>query len=108
MRIDTLKDTGLDGQRLEALRRANHVRVMRAALKRDLAAGRVELLDILSDPPEWLLTARVRDLVGSLKAFGPAKTQRCLTTLRLSDSTTIARLSDRQHELLVGYLKARQ
>ena len=46
-------------QRMEALQRANDVRVRRAQLKRDLKAGRASIETILLDPPEWVETAKV-------------------------------------------------
>src|SRR5205807_4432092 len=39
-------------QRMEALKRANDIRVRRARLKKDLKDGRVRIEQILSNPPE--------------------------------------------------------
>ena len=38
-------------QRMDALRRANDIRVKRAKLKKDLKDGRVQIEEILNDPP---------------------------------------------------------
>jgi hypothetical protein len=38
-------------QRLRALEQANEVRTARAKLKRELASGKIELVQILADPP---------------------------------------------------------
>jgi hypothetical protein len=38
-------------QRLRALEQANEVRTARAALKKELASGKLELVQILADPP---------------------------------------------------------
>ena len=39
-------------QRMEALQRANEIRTKRAALKRDLKAGRVSIHDLLLESPK--------------------------------------------------------
>jgi hypothetical protein len=50
-------------QRMDALRRANEVRALRAQLKRDLKAGRVSIGALLLDPPPFLETAKVFDML---------------------------------------------
>jgi hypothetical protein len=46
-------------QRMEALRRANAVRVERARLKRELKSGDVSAREVLTrEPPRYLMTAR--------------------------------------------------
>src|SRR5581483_4448429 len=50
-------------QRMEALQRANDIRSRRAQLKRDLKAGRQPIHELLLDPPDYLETAKVFDLL---------------------------------------------
>jgi len=50
-------------QRLVALQHANEVRSARAKLKKDLAAGKIQLAQILVQPPWYVRTARVRDIL---------------------------------------------
>ena len=50
-------------QRMEALKRANDIRVRRAQLKKDLKDGRVQIEEILLDPPEYVSTAKVFDML---------------------------------------------
>jgi hypothetical protein len=57
-------------QRMEALQRANDVRVRRAQLKRDLKAGREEIESIQLDPPGWVETAKVFDMLMAVPKFG--------------------------------------
>ena len=49
-------------QRMEALKRANDIRVKRAQLKKDLKSGDVSIEEILRDPPEFVSTAKVFDI----------------------------------------------
>ena len=50
-------------QRMEALQRANEIRTRRAQLKRDLKGGRQTIHDLLLEPPEYVETAKVFDIL---------------------------------------------
>jgi hypothetical protein len=88
-------------QRMEALNRANDVRIRRAQLKRDLKAGDAEITDVLADPPMYLLTAKVSDILMSVPKCGRVKVGRLLTIARVSSSKTVGGLSERQRSELV-------
>jgi hypothetical protein len=92
-------------QRMEALRRANEIRTRRADLKRELKAGRVKIHPLLLDPPEYLQTAKVFDLLLAVPKYGRVKVNRILTQCRISPSKTIGGLSERQRGELVSYLR---
>jgi S13-like protein len=92
-------------QRMEALRRANEIRTRRARLKRDLKAGRVKVHGLLLDPPEYLQTAKVFDLLLAVPKYGRVKANRILNQCRISPSKTIGGLSERQRNELVSYLR---
>jgi hypothetical protein len=88
-------------QRMDALRRANDVRVRRAQLKKDLKDGRVRIQTILGDPPEYVETAKVIDILMAVPKFGRVKAARFLNTCRISQSKTVGGLSDRQRAELI-------
>ena len=92
-------------QRLDALDRANDIRTRRAQLKRDLRAGRAQIFSLLLDPPGFLETAKVFDLLLAVPKYGRVKVNRVLTQCRISPSKTIGGLSERQRTELVSYLK---
>ncbi|MEA2445149.1 MAG: hypothetical protein QOJ12_2441 [Thermoleophilales bacterium] len=92
-------------QRMDALKRANEIRTQRARLKRDLKAGRTLIHGLLLDPPEWLATAKVFDLLLAVPKYGRVKVNRILTQCRISPSKTIGGLSERQRNELVSYLR---
>src|SRR5262245_20660592 len=94
-------------QRMEALKRANDIRVRRAQLKKDLKEGRVSIEVILSDPPEYVSTAKVFDMLMSVPKFGRVKAARLLNQCRISQSKTVGGLSERQRAELVGFLNGR-
>ena len=50
-------------QRMDALKRANDIRTARAKLKKDLKANRASINTILLDPPEYVMTAKVFDML---------------------------------------------
>ena len=92
-------------QRMEALQRANDVRVRRAQLKRDLKAGRTSIHDLLLNPPDYLETAKVFDMLLAVPKYGRVKVNKILVTCRISPSKTIGGLSERQRNELVSYLR---
>jgi hypothetical protein len=88
-------------QRMDALKRANDVRVRRARLKKDLKDGRVRIDQILHNPPEYVSTAKVIDILMAVPKFGRVKAARFLNTCRISQSKTVGGLSDRQRTELI-------
>jgi len=89
-------------QRMEALKRANDIRVRRAQLKRDLKDGRAQVEVILVNPPEYVETAKVFDILMAVPKFGRVKAARFLNQCRISQSKTVGGLSERQRTELIG------
>ncbi|TMM07781.1 MAG: hypothetical protein E6G02_00625 [Actinobacteria bacterium] len=89
-------------QRMEALKRANDIRVRRAQLKKDLKDGRAQIEEILLDPPEWVETAKVFDMLMAVPKLGRVKAARLLNSCRISQSKTVGGLSERQRAELVS------
>ena len=89
-------------QRMDALRRANDIRVQRAKLKRDLKEGRLRVEAVLEDPPDYVATAKVFDILMAVPKFGRVKASRFLNQCRISQSKTVGGLSERQRTELVG------
>lgn len=92
-------------QRMEALRRANNIRTKRAQLKRDLKGGKVNIHTLLLDPPDYVETAKVFDMLLAVPKYGRVKTNRILNQCRISPSKTIGGLSQRQRKELVSQLQ---
>src|SRR5436190_21509296 len=92
-------------QRLDALRKANEIRAGRAQLKKDLAAGRVQIVDVLARPPEFVETERVSVLLLAVPKYGRARVSRLLAKARISDSKRLAGLTDRQREQLIQHFQ---
>ena len=93
-------------QRMEALTRANEIRVARAQLKRDLKQRRVRIEQVIADPPDYVLTAKVYDMLVAVPRLGRVKVGRLLTQCRISQSKTVGGLSERQRSELLDMFRA--
>jgi hypothetical protein len=92
-------------QRMDALGKANEIRTRRAQLKRDLKSGRMSIHKLLLQPPEWIETAKVLDMLLAVPKYGRVKANKILTQCRISPSKTIGGLSERQRTELVQMLR---
>jgi len=90
---------------MDALERANKIRTARAQLKRDLKAGKVSIHKLLLDPPSYLETAKVFDMLLAVPKYGRVKANKVLVQCRISPSKTIGGLSERQRTELVSLLR---
>jgi hypothetical protein len=91
-------------QRMDALARANEIRIRRAQLKRDLKAGRHSIQALLADPPEYVETAKVFDMLLAVPKYGRVKVNKILAHCRIAPSKTIGGLSERQRSELISLL----
>ena len=94
-------------QREDALGRANAVRRQRAQLKCDLKSGRCVIEELLIDPPAFMLTAKVGDLLLALPKYGPVKVNKLLSRCRIAPTKKIGGLSERQRNQLAALLTDR-
>jgi hypothetical protein len=92
-------------QRLAALEKGNAIRSRRAQLKRDLKAGRQPMVELLLEPPEFLETAKVFDLLLAVPHCGRVKANKTLAHCRISPAKRFGGLSDRQRRELIGALR---
>lgn len=92
-------------QHLEALDRANAVRLARAQAKRDIAAGNLTVIDAL-DLAECQ-TMTLADLLIAQHRWGNTRMHRVLTRLRVSQSRRVCQLTLRQKYRLADELERR-
>ncbi len=92
-------------QRLEALERANHIRLARAWVKRDLKRGDIDPAELFLDPPEEILNAKVFDLLLAAPGWGRDRINRAFAHARISPAKTVAGLSERQRLELGNLLR---
>lgn len=94
-------------QRAEALAKANRHRQAKAQLKRDLKAGRVSFREVIIEPPDYLQTAKVHDLLVHLPRFGRVKAATALQRARIWPGTTFGQLSQSGRYSLLTHLEYR-
>jgi hypothetical protein len=95
-------------QRMDALARANRIRVARAQAKKRWKGGDVKAaLDTIREPPLDFETMKLWDVLLSLPAFGKTKVNRVHRSLNISPSKTLGGLTERQRTLVVEWLTAR-
>lgn len=94
-------------QRMDALRRANEIRSLRAQLKKDLKSGALSVDAVIESPPDYVLTAKVFDMIVAAPKYGKVKATRLLNQCRISQGKTLGGLSERQRGELVDLLRLR-
>jgi hypothetical protein len=97
--------------RMEALARANAIRTGRARLRREVAAGRRAVADVISDPPVEARTASVGDVLGWQHRWGRARVTRFLADLRarrvafVAETRPLEALTPRERHQLAAELR---
>ncbi len=91
-------------QHLQALERANTVRLARAELKRQVAAGGVAAADVILDCPWEAESMSVADLITSQRRWGRTRCRRLLQAIPVPEQKTIGSLTDRQRQALAEQL----
>ena len=94
-------------QCMQALARANQVRLARAALKRDVSAGRRQVTEVIVDSPWEADSMSLSELLCSQRRWGRARSRKLLSSIALSEGKRVGTLTDRQRRLLVAALEAK-
>jgi hypothetical protein len=95
-------------ERLSALEDANRVRFARAAAKRELKSGKLDIYDLLMDPSEELKGAKVEEMLLAMRGMGRVKVTRLLREARISRSKTLVGLTHGQRDRLIRALGCRE
>ena len=94
-------------QCLQALERANDVRLARAQLKRRVKAGGLAAAEVVLTSPWQTRTMSVAELLMSQRGWGRVRTRRLLLSLAVPENKQIATLSERQRLAIAAVLTAR-
>jgi hypothetical protein len=103
--------TAFRSQRLQALERANAVRIERARLVGGTggrAGGKVppeRIAELLLDPPEALLGMRIGQLLTRVQRYRWARAVQLLKSERISDVRLVRELTERQRIAIAGRLR---
>ena len=95
-------------QRRQALEKANWIRSRRSRLKRAVRAGEQAVGPLIAEPPEWLGTMSVRELLMAAPKVGRTKSGSMLRCAGVPVSATVRSLTERQRQGLVEALEPRR
>ena len=91
-------------QHLQALQRANEVRLARADLKRRVAEGELSVAEVVLESPWEAASMAIADLLMSQRRWGRTRCRRFLAQVPLSEAKTIGSLTDRQRREVAAQL----
>jgi hypothetical protein len=94
-------------QHMQALERANRVRLARAELKRSIGRGEVDISDVIRDCPWETESISLTELLTSQRRWGRTRARKLLQGLALSENKRLGTLTPRQRALLAGALTDR-
>ena len=94
-------------QCMEALARANEVRLARAALKRDISAGHRSVTEVVMDSPWEAESMSLSELLCSQRRWGRARSRKLLASAALGEGKKVGSLTERQRRILTGALEAK-
>jgi hypothetical protein len=89
---------------MQALARANRVRLARAELKRSIARGDVDAADIVRDCPWETESMTLAELLTSQRRWGRTRARKFLVGLALNENKKLGTLTSRQRTLLASEL----
>jgi hypothetical protein len=92
-------------QHLQALQRANAVRLARAELKRRVSLGEIDAAGVIEDTPWEARSMTVSDLLTSQHRWGHTRCRRLLQSIPISENKTIGSMTDRQRTALAALLR---
>jgi hypothetical protein len=92
-------------QRMQALQRANEVRVARAALKRRVGRGETSVVEAILSGAAEIQSMAVIELLMSQRSWGRARCYGVLIAVPLMENKSIGSLTDRQQRVLVATLR---
>ncbi len=92
-------------QRLQALERANEVRLARADLKRRIADREISAAEVILNCPWEAHSWAVCDLLMSQRRWGRTRCQKFLARNQISEVKTIGALTERQRNVLAAQLE---
>jgi hypothetical protein len=93
-------------QHMQALQRANAVRLARAELKRRVAIGEMCAADVILDAPWEAESMTISDLLTSQRRWGHTRCRKFLQCVPMSENKTVGSMTDRQRHALAEMLAA--
>jgi hypothetical protein len=89
-------------QHIQALQRANEVRLARAELKRQVAEGVVPVGNVIAECPWEAASMTIAELLVSQRRWGTTRCAKFLTGIGMPETKTIGSMTERQRSVLVA------
>lgn len=94
-------------QHLRALEHANRVRLARAELKRQIAAGTAGVAETVLDLPWEVESMSISELLMSQRRWGRARCRRLLLSIGIPENKRIGTMTERQRVALAALMTAK-
>jgi hypothetical protein len=91
-------------QHLQALQRANAVRLARAELKRRVAEGDITAAKVIVSSPWEAASMTITELLTSQRRWGSTRCRKFLQCVEMPENKTIGSMTDRQRRFLAQML----
>jgi hypothetical protein len=95
-------------QHMQALARANRVRLARAELKRSIARGDLDAADVIKDCPWETESMTLAELLTSQRRWGRTRARKFLLGLAMNENKRLGTLTSRQRMLISTELATRE
>ncbi len=93
-----------DPQYMDALRRANVVRLARAQTRREVARGELGVGEVVLTCPRELHTMTVFELLGAQRRWGRKRSRDLLAEVGLPEMKSLGTMTERQRRLVADRL----
>lgn len=97
----------VEPQHMQALARANQVRLARAALKREVAAGHRSAIQIVRECPWEAESMTIIELLSSQRRWGKSRSRKLIMSTGLTETKRLGTLTERQRGILAAALDAK-
>lgn len=94
-------------QHMQALARANRVRLARAELKRSIGRGEIDVAEVIRDCPWETESMTLSELLTSQRRWGRTRARKLLQAVALSENKRLGTLTPRQRAMLTTALSPR-
>jgi len=87
-------------QHMQALQRANEVRLARAELKREVAKGTITVAEVILNGPSEAASMTIAELLTSQRRWGTTRCSKFLAGIGMPETKTVQSMTERQRDLL--------
>lgn len=91
-------------QHMQALRRANEIRLARSELKKRVAAGDTTAADVILTVPWEAASMTIFELLTSQRRWGTTRTRKFCASIGMPETKTVQSMTARQRDLLASML----